>query len=48
MFAVCRGNFDEGINFENELSRAVVIIGVPNIDFMNPRIKIEEKFLGKQ
>ena len=33
-----------GINFENELSRAVVIIGVPNLDCMNPRIKIEEKY----
>lgn len=29
MFCVCRGKISEGIDFADELARAVVVIGIP-------------------
>jgi Rad3-related DNA helicase len=31
LFAACRGRLIEGIDFSDELARAVVLIGVPNL-----------------
>lgn len=37
-FCVCRGKSSEGIDYPNELCRAVVIIGVPYPNIRDPMI----------
>lgn len=46
MFAVCRGKV-EGIDFKDELCRAVFIIGLPNIDISNKKTKLKMNYLTK-
>jgi Fanconi anemia group J protein len=36
-FAVCRGKVSEGIDFADELARAVVIIGIPFPSLVDPK-----------
>ncbi len=31
LFAVCRGRLAEGIDFKDELARAIFIVAVPNL-----------------
>jgi Fanconi anemia group J protein len=42
MMAVCRGKLSEGYNFENNLARAVLIVGYPLIDFNCLEYRLQE------
>ena len=39
LFAVCRGKASEGIDFADEMARAVILIGVPYPSITDKRYK---------
>jgi regulator of telomere elongation helicase 1 len=41
MFAVCRGKVAEGIDFSDELCRAVFMVGVPYPPIQDKRIELK-------
>ena len=43
LFSVFRGNYSEGYNFKNGLCRAVIMIGVPNLNWEGPKIRLKRK-----
>lgn len=45
MFAVCRAKVAEGIDFSDELCRAVFIVGVPYLPFKDKLIKLKMDYL---
>ena len=45
LMGVCRGKISEGIDFANEMSRAVVITGLPFAPAMDAKIKLKREFL---
>ena len=38
LFMYARGNFSEGYNFKQDLCRAVIVIGVPNLNLQSPKV----------
>jgi len=48
LFAVCRGNLSEGLNFSDHLSRTVCIIGIPFPNIQDPKIDLRRKWYDKQ
>ena len=44
LFAVCRGNYSEGFNFSGKKARAVILIGVPNLNIKNIKYKMKDIF----
>jgi hypothetical protein len=47
LMGVCRGKLAEGIDFSNEMSRAVVITGLPFPPAFDPKVKLKKEFLDK-
>ena len=47
LFAVCRGKASEGIDFADEMARAVILIGVPYPATTDKRFKILYELLMK-
>ncbi|CAG9529565.1 unnamed protein product [Cercopithifilaria johnstoni] len=47
-FAVCRAKVSEGIDFSDNESRGVIVIGIPYAPTTNPRIELKKQFLTKQ
>uniref|UniRef100_A0A0R3RHF6 Helicase ATP-binding domain-containing protein n=1 Tax=Elaeophora elaphi TaxID=1147741 RepID=A0A0R3RHF6_9BILA len=48
LFAVCRAKVSEGIDFSDNESRGVIVIGIPYAPTTNPRIELKKQFLTKQ
>ncbi|VDN03436.1 unnamed protein product [Thelazia callipaeda] len=48
LFAVCRAKVSEGIDFSDNESRGVIVIGIPFAPTTNPRIELKKRFLTKQ
>jgi len=44
LFSVCRGNYSEGYNFKNELCRAVIMIGLTNLNVKDPKLILKRRF----
>ena len=47
LMGVCRGKISEGIDFANEMSRAVVITGLPFAPSMDPKVKLKREYLDR-
>lgn len=45
LMGVCRGKISEGIDFSNDMSRAVVITGIPFAPSMDAKVKLKRNFL---
>lgn len=45
LFCVCRGKLSEGIDFSDEMARAVVVIGIPYPQAFDARVKSKKKHL---
>jgi len=45
LFCVCRGKVSEGIDFTDEMARAVVVVGIPFPQAFDVRVKAKRKFL---
>jgi DNA repair helicase Rad3 len=45
MMGVCRGKISEGIDFSHEMSRAVVITGLPFPPALDPKVKLKREYL---
>ena len=48
LFAVVGGKVSEGINFSNELCRAVVMVGLPYPDIKSVEIELKMNWLNKK
>jgi len=42
LFCYCRGRVSEGIDFADEMARAVVLIGIPLLTFVDPQYFSQE------
>ena len=40
LFAVCRGKASEGIDFADDMCRAVVVVGLPFPPMMDPKVRL--------
>merc|ERR1712238_402220 len=47
LFGVCRGKISEGIDFANDMCRAVIITGLPFAPSFDPKVKMKREFLDK-
>ena len=47
LFGVCRGKISEGIDFADEMCRAVVITGLPFAPSFDPKVKMKREFLDQ-
>jgi regulator of telomere elongation helicase 1 len=47
MFAVCRGKVSEGIDFSDELCRAVFLVGIPYPPIQDKRITLKKEYIDK-
>merc|ERR1740139_440029 len=45
LFGVCRGKISEGIDFKDDLARAVIVTGLPFAPFMDPKVKLKREYL---
>ena len=48
LMAVCRGNFSEGVDFTDDEARAVIILGQPNQNWVDPKLQLQLKFLEEK
>lgn len=46
-FAVCRGKVSEGLDFANEIGRAVIVTGLPYPNSMDPKVKLKQEYLDE-
>ena len=47
LFGVCRGKISEGIDFADEMCRAVIITGLPFAPSFDPKVKMKREFLDQ-
>ena len=45
LFGVCRGKISEGIDFADDMCRAVIITGLPFAPSFDPKVKMKREFL---
>ncbi|KAL7548168.1 hypothetical protein ACHAWF_011466, partial [Thalassiosira exigua] len=45
LMGVCRGKISEGIDFSDDMCRAVVVTGLPFAPYMDPKVKLKREFL---
>jgi regulator of telomere elongation helicase 1 len=45
LMGVCRGKISEGIDFKDDMCRAVVITGLPFAPAMDPKVKLKREYL---
>jgi len=45
LMGVCRGKISEGIDFSDDMCRAVVVTGLPFAPFYDPKVKLKRDFL---
>ena len=45
LMGVCRGKISEGIDFANDMSRAVIITGIPFAPAMDAKVKLKREYL---
>ena len=38
LFGVCRGSFSEGFDFSDHDARCVILVGIPNANFTDPKM----------
>ena len=47
LFAVCRGKISEGIDFTDELARAVFMIGIPYPPIYETKVVYKKEYLNR-
>ena len=45
LFAVCKGKVSEGIDFADELARAVIMVGIPYPPVADKQIEFKKNYL---
>ena len=45
LMGVCRGKISEGIDFSDDMCRAVIVTGLPFAPFFDPKVKLKRDFL---
>lgn len=45
LFGICRGKVSEGIDFSDDMCRAVVVTGLPFAPYLDPKVKLKREFL---
>jgi len=45
LMGVCRGKISEGIDFSDDMCRAVVVTGLPFAPYYDPKVKLKREFL---
>ena len=45
LMGVCRGKISEGIDFSDDMCRAVIVTGLPFAPFYDPKVKLKRDFL---
>jgi hypothetical protein len=48
LFAVCRGKVSEGVDFADDMGRAVVVTGLPFAPPFDPKIRLKREYLDEQ
>jgi Rad3-related DNA helicase len=48
LFAVCRGKVSEGIDFSDNMARAVVITGIPFPNLYDPKVKLKREYIDSR
>ena len=48
MLAVCRGKISEGLDFSDDAARAVLLVGIPFPQVMDPKTQLKRKCLASQ
>ena len=48
LFAVCRGKVAEGIDFSDNMARAVVVTGIPFPNLHDPKVKIKKEYINSR
>ena len=46
-FSVCRGSSSEGINFNDDLARMVIVVGIPYANLMDVKVQLKKEFLDE-
>ena len=45
LMGVCRGKISEGIDFNDDMCRAVIVTGLPFAPYLDPKVKLKREFL---
>ena len=45
LMGVCRGKISEGIDFSDDMCRAVIVTGLPFAPYLDPKLKLKREFL---
>lgn len=45
LMGVCRGKISEGIDFSDDMCRAVIVTGLPFAPYLDPKVKLKRDFL---
>jgi len=48
LFCVFRAKFSEGYNFADDLCRGIILIGVPNLNIKDPKVKLKYLYFKEQ
>jgi regulator of telomere elongation helicase 1 len=46
-FSVCRGSSSEGINFNDDLARMVIVVGIPYANLMDVKVQLKKEYLDE-
>ena len=46
LLAVCKGKISEGLNFEDELGRLVIVVGIPFAAIEAPKVRLKMEFMN--
>ena len=48
LMAVCRGRISEGLDFSDNAARAVIIVGIPYPQMVDPKIILKKEYLDEK